>query len=314
MDPSELDDLYAGPLDAFVERRNDLAKALKRAGRKEDAAEVKKLKKPSLGAWAINQLVRHEPGVLTALFTALDRVRAAQLGGTEEDDRPALATAMAEERDALHAVGDTAERLLTEAGHAATKPNLDRIARSVRAAAVEPSRREELLRGQLTEDVADAGFSDLAAQLAGAMVPAKPKAEPVRRSPGTDAAPRRAPPRATPKARSDERANDTTDRAMPANTIDLDAERKRREAIEAEARAKARRDRIERYRGELKALRIGEEKLEKDAAQAALEVSRVEERLVRARELKARADERLANARAQRNELEEALAALERPD
>ncbi|MEQ8273026.1 MAG: hypothetical protein RMA76_10580 [Deltaproteobacteria bacterium] len=299
MDPSELDELYAGPLAEFVSRRNDLAKALKRAGRKDDAATVKALRKPSLGAWAINQIVRREPDVLRAVFDALDRVKAAQLGGAPESERPALADAMAEERAALAAVESTAESILTQAEQTATKATLDRVVRSVRASAVEPTRREQLMLGQVTEDVADAGFSDLAAQLMGGLVPAAPKAAPSPKPLPTPAAPR-APRPAPGKA--------------PPDTIDLAAERERREKIEAEARAKARRERIDNYRRELKALRLSEEKLDKDLAQAALEVQRAEERLDRARNHHTRAKERVTSARAQRQELEEALAALERAD
>ncbi len=295
MDLSELDELYAGPLAEFVSRRNDLAKALKRAGRKDDAATVKALKKPSLQAWAINQIVRRRPDVLHAVFDALDRVKAAQLGGAPESERPALADAMAEERAALAAVESTAQSILEQADQAATKATLDRVVRSVRASAVEPSRREQLMLGQVTEDVADAGFSDLAAQLAGGLVPAAPKATPTPKPPPSPPPPRPA-------------------RPAPPDTIDLAAERKRREKIEAEARAKARRDRIDNYRRELKALRLSEEKLDKDLAQAALEVQRAEERLDRARNHHTRAEERVTGARAQRLELEEALAALERTD
>ena len=50
------DALYAGPADDFTEARNQAAK-----GRdKELAAQIKKLKKPSVAAWAVNLLVRRE--------------------------------------------------------------------------------------------------------------------------------------------------------------------------------------------------------------------------------------------------------------
>lgn len=51
-----LDELYSGPLENFVARRDEHAKALKVAGRSEEASAVKKLRKPSVTAWAVNQV------------------------------------------------------------------------------------------------------------------------------------------------------------------------------------------------------------------------------------------------------------------
>src|SRR4051812_41302335 len=65
-----LDDLYAAPLEEFIERRDALAKQLKAAGDKDGAAEVKKAHKPTQAAHALNQLSRDAKGELEALFEA----------------------------------------------------------------------------------------------------------------------------------------------------------------------------------------------------------------------------------------------------
>jgi hypothetical protein len=54
----ELDDLYGVPLDRFVPERAALVRALRSAGEREQAAAVAALRKPSVAAWAVNQLVR----------------------------------------------------------------------------------------------------------------------------------------------------------------------------------------------------------------------------------------------------------------
>ncbi|MEA2287422.1 MAG: hypothetical protein QOJ21_3465, partial [Solirubrobacteraceae bacterium] len=55
------DELYGLPLDAFVPERDALAKELRSDGRREEAAEVKALRKPSVAAWGVNQAVRSQP-------------------------------------------------------------------------------------------------------------------------------------------------------------------------------------------------------------------------------------------------------------
>jgi len=47
-----LDELYALPLDEFTAARNELAKALRAEGKREEADAVKALAKPSVTAWA----------------------------------------------------------------------------------------------------------------------------------------------------------------------------------------------------------------------------------------------------------------------
>src|ERR671929_31286 len=55
------DDLYGLPLDAFVPERDALAKRLRADNRREDAAAVRALRKPSVAAWAANQVLRSQP-------------------------------------------------------------------------------------------------------------------------------------------------------------------------------------------------------------------------------------------------------------
>src|SRR6185436_8887237 len=52
----EVDALFKLPLAEFTGARNNLAARLKREGRANDSNRVKALAKPSLSAWAVNQL------------------------------------------------------------------------------------------------------------------------------------------------------------------------------------------------------------------------------------------------------------------
>ena len=75
MEPS---DLYGLPLERFTEERNALAKKLRQEGRREQATEVSKLRKPSMAAWAVNQLVRTQRREVEALFKSGDGLQSAQ--------------------------------------------------------------------------------------------------------------------------------------------------------------------------------------------------------------------------------------------
>ena len=72
------EDLYGLPLEEFTPARDALAKELKAAGRKDEAAEVKSLRKPSVAAWALNRVAREHPDAVEGLRAAGAVLREAQ--------------------------------------------------------------------------------------------------------------------------------------------------------------------------------------------------------------------------------------------
>ena len=72
--------LYAGPLDAFVARRDALVKELRASGQRDAAATVKNLRKPSRTAWALDLGVLGTPPAMQAVDTALNETLAAHSG------------------------------------------------------------------------------------------------------------------------------------------------------------------------------------------------------------------------------------------
>jgi len=101
----DADELYGLPLDRFVPERTALARDLRGAGRREEASEVAALRKPSVAAWAVNQLVRTQGKGVAELFEAGDALRAAHdqvLAGSA--DAGSLRTAVARERAAVEAL------------------------------------------------------------------------------------------------------------------------------------------------------------------------------------------------------------------
>jgi len=171
----ETDRLFGLPLDEFTTARNGLARQLKRDGDAEGAAAVQALPKPTVAAWTVNQLARGDAAAVRTLLDAAEALRAAQnrlLGG--EDASDALRQATIRERDGIRALTERAEAVLREAGRPAPQAMLERVASTLRAAAVDDQARRLLETGRLTTELDPAGFGGLAGGPA-AGVPRKPR-------------------------------------------------------------------------------------------------------------------------------------------
>ncbi len=170
----EIDRLYAAPSGEFVRRRDQLAASLRAKGQREAADEVKKLRKPTVAAWAVNQLARSEKMRIRGLLTAGERLRKAHAellaGGPSE----ALERARNDERAATEELAGAARRLLEEAGHPPTEAVLDRVRETLHAAVVDETVAERVRAGRLEKEEQATGFglTGLPAVKAGARKPA----------------------------------------------------------------------------------------------------------------------------------------------
>jgi hypothetical protein len=149
----KIDDLYRQPLGDFIAVRNALAKTLSGA----DAQRVKALAKPTVVAWAANQVYWHARRAYDALMKSGERVRKAQIAALQgkaadirsanDDHRRAVSGAVAE-----------AERLATAAG---SKPSADALTRTFEALSLTPHPPDP--PGRLTEPMQPGtGFEALA--------------------------------------------------------------------------------------------------------------------------------------------------------
>lgn len=155
----ELDRLFGLPLAGFTSARNELARQLKSDGDLDGAAQVRSLAKPSVPVWVINQLSRHESSGVRELLDAGDGLRKAQerlmrAGGTPDS----LRAAAAKEREAIAVLTQHARTVLEDGDRSATPAMLDRIARTLQAAAVDDEGRRLLKAGRLTAELMPAGF------------------------------------------------------------------------------------------------------------------------------------------------------------
>jgi hypothetical protein len=160
---SDIDRLYEGPLDAFIDARNALAKATK-------VAAVKALVKPSLPAWAVNRLHWHQRALVDRLIAASETVRAEHqraLAG----EKAAIAGAEQAHREVLREAVAAAKDVLTAGGHAITPSTLDAV-RDTLSALPSPE-----ANGRLTRPLAPRGLEALAGLVLAARV-AGPAAAP----------------------------------------------------------------------------------------------------------------------------------------
>src|SRR4030095_3342210 len=114
----EIDELFKLPLAEFIGARNALATRLKKSGQANDANLVKTLAKPSVSAWAVNQLYWHHRAAFDKLLAAGQRLR-----GKVKDVRAALDA----RREALLHLSDLATSVLRDAGHNPSPDTIHRV-------------------------------------------------------------------------------------------------------------------------------------------------------------------------------------------
>jgi signal transduction histidine kinase len=155
-EPIDADALFALPLDEFTNARNALAKRLAAKGNDEQAAEVKALRKPSVTAWAVNQLAHTHTREVKRLVEATDRVRDASSAGE-------LRVATDERTKILAQLVDEASEILDEAGRAASRAQLDKITQTLQTASASEELRDDLTAGRIRADLESSGFGEISA-------------------------------------------------------------------------------------------------------------------------------------------------------
>jgi hypothetical protein len=150
-----IDALYRGPLEDFIGARKALAARLRGQGLAELARQVAAQRKPSRLAWAVNQVVWHEPACWQAWCEAVAAVRRVQ-----EHGEGVLATVTVARRRALDELGTATEARLAAAGHGPLDPATRRRLEAMWIALGDAASVER--PGRLTADPEPVGFSAFA--------------------------------------------------------------------------------------------------------------------------------------------------------
>ena len=161
-------ELYELPPSEFTRARDERAKELRKSGDREAADAVKALRKPTVAAWALNQLSRRRSEELGRLLSAGERLRAAQEELLAGGDRSAFQKAAAEERELVAELTGEAMTLASESGERSGAGLEQKISETLHAAALDEETAEELREGRLTrEREAIGGFGAMTAAPAG---------------------------------------------------------------------------------------------------------------------------------------------------
>jgi hypothetical protein len=176
---ARIDELYELAPSEFTAARNQLAKELRSADRRDDAAQVAKLARPTLAAWALNQVARRHAADVSRLLDSAEELRRrhGELAGSGAS--PAgLREAASAEREAREALLDRTSKVLEDHGISSTTA-MSQAADTLQAATFDESVGEVLRSGRLSRAERTSGV--------GMLVSAEPPAPAPKRSGGRQA-------------------------------------------------------------------------------------------------------------------------------
>jgi len=179
----DIDALFKLPLAEFTSERNVLAARLKKEGRRDDADRVKLLAKPSVSAWAVNQLYWDHREAFNQLMATGKRLRPA---GRAQGMRDSLDA----RREALVNLSELATELLREAGSNPSLDTLRRVTTTLEAMSAFALLSDGPTPGRLTHDLDPPSFDSLASLMSRAATTEKIE-EPAARKSTTNANVRR---------------------------------------------------------------------------------------------------------------------------
>lgn len=159
-----VDAIHAVGRDEFVAERDRRVRQLRSDGHREEATALKGQRKPTVPAWAVNQLARREQDTIAQLVDAGDALRTAQRRATSGRGADGLRAATRRVRDLTTDLASRARDLLAEQG--AASGHVDDVQQTLFAAAVDPELHETLRRGVFTRPVEASGFGLMAGLVA----------------------------------------------------------------------------------------------------------------------------------------------------
>jgi hypothetical protein len=150
------DELYALTLPEFTPARDARAKELKSAD-KDLSAQVKALKKPSVAAWVVNVLVRHETEQVDQVLAVGVALREAQAGMSGDE----LRALTRQRRQLTAAVTTQARTLAASLGTKVTQAVADQVEATLTAAMIDEDCAKAVRSGQLVTSLAATGVGEV---------------------------------------------------------------------------------------------------------------------------------------------------------
>lgn len=291
------DELYDELPSEFIAARTAAVKRAKSEGDKDLATEIGRLTKPSVGAWAVNALVRHRPEIMDGVRALGESLREAQ----QDLDSDALRSLVQQRRKVVGQLGDEAEKLGAELGQKLSSSAREELEQTLGAALADADATSAVLTGRLVRSLETSGFDavDLDGAVAGGPgTPSSARSQPRTKKPAKQS------PNDIEVARA-KRERELAERRVEADeakkALDAAAEAAERSAAE-HASAKERRNDL---RDEIAELQRRLDQLESDLSAAVTEVRA-------AAAAQDDADDAESQARRRADRADERLDALER--
>lgn len=253
-------ELYAEAPAEFTAARNARAAKVK-TGDPEFAKRIGALKRASVSAWVVGQLVRHRASDIDAALSLAAEMREAQ----DELDAPALSELTRARRRLTAALARDGASLARDAGVNVSAAALEEVSQTLQAAMTDAAAAAAVTSGRLVRALQTVGFDpvDLTDAVAGGEVDATPLVS----MPKDDLAERRARRAAEKAAREAEQAASRAERAL--TTAEAQS-RRSRERVDALALSQADLERdLARVSTQLEAARAEAARLDAEASSAA---------------------------------------------
>jgi len=151
------DELYGLAPGDFTDARNAYAKELKASGDRGLSDRVKALRKPSLAAWVVNMMVRHQGDEMTQVLDLGASLRAAQA----DLDGDALRELAKQRRRLVSAVAGKGRVLARDLGQKVTESVLRQVEDTLHAAMIDTDAEAAVRTGMLVDALAPSGVGSL---------------------------------------------------------------------------------------------------------------------------------------------------------
>lgn len=152
-----LDALYGAAREDFVDERDRRVRELRDADRRDTSRVLAKARKPTVPAWAVDQLARREADRVAELVAAGQELRDAQRRAASGRGGDALKAASRRIRDQVSDLRRAAADIISASG-ASPASHLEDVERTLFTAAVTPEHHDALRRGILDRPLEGAGF------------------------------------------------------------------------------------------------------------------------------------------------------------
>ena len=276
------EELYSVPLDAFTPARDERAAEIRTQGDRALAAEVKRLRKPSASAWAVNQLVRHRLDEVQTLLDLGASMREAQ----DELDRDTLRSLTEQRRTVVRALARRAADLAADLGHRINEQAVTDVEQTLQAAMTDPDAATAVRTGCLLRALATTGFDpvDLAGAVAFDGAPATPGRVPASAPRATTRADAAARELTEAREKADETGRWARDAASALDAVERRLEQQGAKRRDLEARETQLLEKLDRVRDELGGVDADTAELDAERDDAAREERRARRSADRARQ------------------------------